>query len=387
MKIVINAHSAKVGGGRTYLANLLRRLPARDGLVVELFAPASLDVGSDLRVVRVATRWPVNNPLLRIAWERLALPRYLRATRADVLFCPGGIVNTTAPPGVKTVTMFRNMLPFDPVAAVQLGQGLSRVRNWLQRRAMLRSMAAADLVIFISYYARTVIERLSVPGRAVVIPHGVAPQFRTVAVRPARPGEAGSGPYLLYVSRFEAYKHHHEVIEAFASLDPACFGELRLLLAGESDSVHGKQARALADRLGFGSRIGFLGGVPYTQLPALYAHAEAIIFASSCENCPNIMLEALGSGRPLLASDVMPMPEFGGSGIAYFDPRDPASLRAALERVLTDPDHAAALAAASAERSTHYDWDRTASATWAAIEALIEPAGPQSDAQPGRLAA
>ena len=387
MKIVINAHSAKVGGGRTYLTNLLRLLPARRDLVIELFAPASLDVGDDPRVVRVSTRWPVSNPLLRIAWERVALPRYLRATRADVLFCPGGIVNTRAPAGVRVVTMFRNMLPFDPAAAAQLGRGTARLRNRLQRRAMLRSMAAADLVIFISDYARTVIEALIALRRAVVIPHGVAPQFRTAGSAPARPAEAGIGAYVLYVSRFEAYKHHREVIEAFAALDPVRFAGLRLVLAGEAESAHGVQARALAERLGLGQRIVFLGGVPYPRLPALYAHAEAVVFASSCENCPNIMLEALGAGRPLLASDVMPMPEFGGSGIAYFDPRDPASLNRELERVLTDPTHAAALAAASAERSTHYDWTRTARATWDAIEGLAAGPGPAQAPASGRLAA
>jgi glycosyltransferase involved in cell wall biosynthesis len=384
LKIVINAHSAKVGGGRTYLVNLLRRLPTGADLAIELFAPVDLDVGADPRVVRVATRWPVHNPVLRSLWERIALPRYLRRTRADVLFCPGGIVNTRAPEGVKVVTMFRNMLPFDRLAAGHLGLGLARLRNRVQRSVMLRSMASADLVIFISAHARTVIERMIRVRRGAVIPHGVAPQFRTAGAQPDRPKESGAGAYLLYVSRFEAYKHHREVIEAFAALAPAVASDLRLLLAGEADSAQGRQARAQIARLGLAGRVELLGGVPYDRLPALYAHARAVIFASSCENCPNILLEALGAGRPLLSSDIQPMPEFGGPDIAYFDPRDPQSLREALEHVLTDPDHAARLAAASLERSRHYDWDRTARATWEAITAL---AGRDRRTSPEKLAA
>lgn len=374
MKIVINAFSAKVGGGRTYVANLLRRLPPDPALSIELFADPTLDIGDDARVVRLTTRWPVHNALLRSAWERLALPRNLRRTGADVLFCPGGIVNGRPPRGVAVVTMFRNMLPFDPVAARQLGLTLARVKNWLKRGLMLRSMARADLVIFISEFAHSVIASRIALRRWVVIPHGVSAQFRTAGSTVAPPPEAGPGPYLLYVSRFEPYKHHAEVIDAFAALDPALCPGLRLVLAGETDSRQGERARELVSRLGLEDRVVFLGGVAYDRLPPLYAHATAIVFASSCENCPNILLEAMGAGRPLLSSDTMPMPEFGGPELAYFDPTDAVQLTARMAEVLGDAGRAERLGRACAARSLRYDWEETAARTWDAILSL--PAAP-----------
>jgi glycosyltransferase involved in cell wall biosynthesis len=91
------------------------------------------------------------------------------------------------------------------------------------------------------------------------------------------------------------------------------------------------------------------------------------VFASSCENCPNILLEGLASGRPVLSSNVMPMPEFGGSGIEYFSPFDPDDIARALQRVLTDPQHAQRVAAAALSESRRFDWSETAARTWSSL--------------------
>lgn len=373
MRIVINAFSARVGGGKTYLVNLLRNLPAQPELEIILLAHPDLDVPEDSRIRREHIRWPVRNPILRTAWERLFLPAYLKRVRADVLFCPGGVVATRAPASCRTATMFRNMLPFDKRARRQLGMGLQQVRNRLLRRVMLKSMARADLTIFISDYARQLIETLIRPRNAVTIPHGVNQQFRTFDRAPARPEEIGAGEYILYVSRFEAYKNHVEVVKAFAAIPSEIRGDLRLILAGETNLPPAARVTELIAELGLENSVVMFGGIAYERLPAFYHHAKVNLFASSCENCPNILLEALGAGRPLLSSDVMPMPEFGGKEIAYFSPFDPDSIRHSLERVLTDSGYSQHIAAAAAERSLQYDWQTTASRTWAQLLALKRP--------------
>ncbi len=368
IKIVINAFSARIGGGRTYLANLLRHLPD-EPIEISLFAYDDFGI-EDPRVKHVPVRWPVRNQITRRLWERFALPRYLRASNADVLFVPGGIVGTEAPEGCRVATMFRNMQPFDPMAQRGLGFGFQRLRNLLLRPAMLHSMAGADLTIFISGFAREFIERLIPIKHAVTIPHGVPDRFRTATSASARPAVAGDGDYLLYVSRFEVYKHHRQVIDGFDRVPLEVRGDLRLLLAGETNYPEAKRMKAHVRALGLEDQVIFLGGVPYDQLPPLYRNARAILFASSCENCPNILLEAMGAGRPLLSSNVMPMPEFGGPDIAYFDPSDSDDLAAALTAVLTDDDHAKRIGRAAALRSELYQWKTTGSRTWEALITL-----------------
>lgn len=364
MKIVVNAYSARLGGGQTYLRNLLSNLPAREDLSVLVFAPASLALPEHPQLMRVQAGWPTTNPLLRSLWERFALPGFLRREGVDVLFCPGGVVGTRPPPGCKVVTMFRNMIPFDAAVIRRMPWGLQRLRNLMLKRVLLRSMSGADLTIFISDHARALIERLARIPNPVTIPHGIAAAFRSAGRPLPRPAAAPEADYLLYVSRFDVYKHHREVVLGFAALPAALRAELTLVFLGETDLPEAAPVARLVREQGLQGRVLMPGAVPHADLPAWYQHARAIVFASSCENCPNILLESLGSGRPVLSSDLMPMPEFGGPGLAYFSPLVPASLSLSLERVLAVPEVAERVARAAQERSLRYDWADTARQTW-----------------------
>lgn len=370
LKIVINAFSAKLGGGKTYLRNLLARLPADSAFDIRIFCSDDLPLPADPRIRREMVSWPTSNPLLRALWEKIALSRYLAIENVDILFCPGGVVATKVPKGVKVVTMFRNMIPFDPTLVEAMPWGLMRLRNIILKRVMLKSMAKADLTIFISDHARNIIEALTPIPNPLTIPHGINDLFREQANVPPRHDNLPKGRYILYVSRFDVYKHHDNVVEGFAALPPELRDRYKLVFLGETDLPPFEPVRRRIAALGLTDRIVIGGAVPYDSLPHWYGHADAILFASSCENCPNILLESLGSGRPVLSSDVMPMPEFGGPGLVYFTPFDPLSIMAALAETLGSPDRAAAVAIAARERSRLYDWTITAEKTWNAMVTL-----------------
>lgn len=367
MKIVINALSARQGGGQTYLKNLLAHLPEQEDLELLVYAPESLRLPEERRIRRCSTSWPTENPLLRTVWERLVLPTILRREHADVLFCPGGVVATQAPAGCKTVTMFRNMMPFDQQALRKIPFGLQKIRNFLLKRVMLRSMAGADLTIFISEYARGFIERLTSIRHAVTIAHGIGDAFRTHGKAVPRPAWLPDGEYLLYVSKFDGYKHQLEVVTAFAALPPEIRLRYKLVLAGEADEIFARQVTAFVRSHGLESSVIIAGAIPYAELPGVYHHARLNLFASSCENCPNILLEAMGAGRPVLCSNVMPMPEFGADAVEYFSPFDSASLARVMLSVLSNAERELQLANASARRSSDFDWRQTAVRTWNAI--------------------
>lgn len=371
MKVVINAMSARLGGGQTYLRNLLQHIPDRNDLSILVFAPKSLKLPTHPHVKRVTTAWPTESPVLRAVWERFILPNFLRREEADVLFCPGGVVATRVPLGCRVVTMFRNMIPFDSRVRRSVPWGLQRIRNWILYHVMLKSMAGADLTIFISEHARSVIESLVPIRNPVTIPHGIGEVFRTHGKGVPCPTFLTVSDYILYVSRFDVYKHHNEVVSAYARLPASMREKFPLILVGEVDMPEAQRVKALIARLGLGGQVQMVGAVRYDDLPAVYQHAKLILFASSCENCPNILLEALASGRPVMSSNVLPMPEFGGKAVAYFSPFDPEEISLVMKRLLTDETYARFLGSAAAERSAIYDWNRSAVETWASIFRLL----------------
>src|SRR5450830_428832 len=84
MKIVINALSARIGGGQTYVNQLLRRLPDADDLQIFIYAADSLDIPDHPRITRLQSGLRSENPVLRTLWEKYVLPRKLRQLNPDI---------------------------------------------------------------------------------------------------------------------------------------------------------------------------------------------------------------------------------------------------------------------------------------------------------------
>jgi len=373
MKIIINAFSARRGGGQTYLLNLLRHLDDCTGMEIFVLAPNSLQLPTHPAVTRLAVNWPTDNPLLRIMWERFLLPKMLKKMDADLLFCPGGLVNTRVPKGCKTVTMFRNMIPFDKAVRSKYPIGSMRVRNWLLERVMLSSMIKADMVIFISEFARNVILERSASRirQAVTIPHGINDHFRGILDNPpSRPKWLPEGEYLFYVSIFDVYKNQMEVVRGYHLLKSRRETKEKLILAGDCSAPCAVKVMEEIQRLGLQNDVILTGNIAHQELPGVFAHAKLNIFASTCENCPNILLEALGAGRPLLVSNIQPMPEFGGNAVVYFNPFDPEDFCEQMLAIIDRPDELDLLGKMAAKRAEKYDWRKTARSTWQVIREI-----------------
>lgn len=371
MRILINAFSARRGGGQTYLVNLLENLGDFQDVEVLVLASNSLKIPKDGRIKRILTAWPTENPLLRSVWERLFLKRLLSETKADILFSPGGLINTSVPKGCKAVVTFQNIMPFDHAQRAKYPYGLMRLRNLILEKALLNSMARADLVIFISDFAKGVIQgRLGAPvKKSITIPHGLGEMFKGNHTGP-RPKYLPSGDYFLYVSILDVYKNQVEVVRGYSLLKQRRVTNEKLLLVGHDKNPYADVVKSEVSRLGLQKDVVLTGGIDYRELPMLYSMAKVNIFASECENCPNILLEALGSGRPLLSSNRQPMPEFAGDAVKYFDPTSSEDFANKLEELVENDHEMKALSSKALERARLYDWEKTARLTWKSIREL-----------------
>jgi glycosyltransferase involved in cell wall biosynthesis len=121
-----------------------------------------------------------------------------------------------------------------------------------------------------------------------------------------------------------------------------------------------------------GQFLRWRGEVPFEELHQAYKQADAFIFASSCENLPNILIEAMAAGLPVLCSNRGPMPEVLGKAGEYFDPLSPDSIAAAIAHLLKDSDRRSRLARLAFVRARDYSWRRCADETLAFIQEVAK---------------
>jgi len=115
-------------------------------------------------------------------------------------------------------------------------------------------------------------------------------------------------------------------------------------------------------------RVRLLGQIPYDELPPLYAAASMFLFPSTCENFPNILVEAMASGVPTLASRLGSMPEIAGEGADYFDPFNADDIADRIGRCWNDDAARTSLTVRGIRQSQQYSWDDTARALLSILE-------------------
>jgi len=366
VKVVINALSALQGGGQVYLINLLKRLKYFPSITVYILVPPKLvDVYKFPGVKTIACSIASKSVIHRTLWEKIALPNLLRNIKAQILFCPGGILNTNLPKGCSSVVSFQNMLPFSPSSYRKYRYGYQRLRLWLLRRTLVKSMKIADRTIFISKFARDFIEQLipNIRTHSLVIPHGISDEFRRKSTN--LPDILKGKQYFLYVSMFDVYKCQVEVVKAYAKLRKMRDTPEVLVLVGPTRvAAYAKQVDSEIEKEGLSQYVLRLGELPQQRLPCLYHNAKAIIFASKCENCPNILLESLAAAKPLFVSNQTAMPELAGDAAVYFDPDNPEELTGLLVEYLDNKSWMDQMGRKAYERSLLYSWEKTARETF-----------------------
>lgn len=368
LKIGIDASNLRQGGGRTHLVELLRHGDGQLGDIDEVVVWGSADTLERLPQrpwIRAVHEAMLDGWLTtRLLWQSTRLP--LLARGVDLVFAPGGVTSPLVRP---RVVMSRNLLPFEPGERALYGRSPTRLRLELLRVGQARSFASADGVIFLNDYAREQVGAVmpNPPRRVAVIPHGIADRFR-MEVRPARPLDQMSvaAPLrVLYVSSVAPYKHQLEVIDAMRLLNADVPAELTLVGFADGSRYALEVARASrADGLA-GDKVRARGQIAFDELHHCYAEAEVFVFASSCENMPNILLEAMSSGLPIACARRGPMPEMLGDAGVYFDPTDPADIAAAVRTLAGDPALRMRLGKLARVRAAPFDWRRCAHDTFA----------------------
>ena len=242
-----------------------------------------------------------------------------------------------------------------PVVITARGSDINVIAHWpLARRMILWAARSASSVIAVSRALRQAIVDLGVePSKVVVLRNGVdADCFKPLDRQVARRA-FGLDPEvkaIVSVGRLVAMKGHDLVISALLRLSG-----VHALIAGDGPERSALEAHAV--RLGVSDRVHFLGQVQHDQLPSAYSTADVLVLASTSEGWPNVLLEAMACGTPVVATDV------GGSSEVVSAPeagtiireRSADAIAIALQALLADPPDREA----TRRHAERFSWDET----------------------------
>lgn len=174
----------------------------------------------------------------------------------------------------------------------------SDVNYWMNNRKareqILQAIEYASCVICVSNALKeALINHGASEDKLIVIINGVDPKIFNSDIEPNKLREE----YYLSVGNLVALKGHHITLDAFAEMPGK-----RLIIIGD-----GEQRTALRNQvedLGLTSRVQFIKHLAQAKLAELYAGATATILMSEMEGMPNVVLESLATGTPVIAPAV-----------------------------------------------------------------------------------
>lgn len=271
------------------------------------------------------------------------------------------------PDGVAAVLLGRRFAK--PVVVTARGSDLNHQAGLPVVGTMIRwAIRNANWVIAVSNaLAKRAVALGARPEHVTVLPNGVdLEEFRPLSREPLRAEFGLRGTTLLSVGYLFENKGHHLVIEAMRSLPGA-----ELLIIGEGRDR--PRLQSLIERWGLQDRVRLVGSVPHRELPRFYNAADALVLASSREGSPNVVLEAMACGTPVIATGVGGVPDLLTSRTCgvLMEQRTSAAIVTAFQRLFAaSPDRSAVRA-----HAMNFAWDETIRRQTALFKRLVAPTG------------
>jgi glycosyltransferase involved in cell wall biosynthesis len=366
----IDATNLRQGGGITHLIELLSCFDQSQSSIkkVTVWSSYALECKlpkKDWLIIR-RDNWIDKNRFVRFLGQQFHLSGLMKSAGCHVGFFPGGVIPLSSK--LPAVTMSQNMLPFDLPKARLFG--LLNPVFWkllLLRYIQSRSFNRADGIIFLSQYAQLTINKtLNLKKPQALIPHGIDQRFlKFPREQKAIDHFSFDNPFkFIYISILMPYKHQIEVANSISQLRYKGLPISCQFIGPTWGWYGGLVQKILTDLDPKVEYLSYVGEMAYEELETAYHKADGFIFASSCENLPNILIEAMSAGVPIACSNSCPMPDILGDAGFYFAPSDSKSISLCLKEMLDHPNKRFLRARKAFDRSSQYSWEECSIATF-----------------------
>jgi glycosyltransferase involved in cell wall biosynthesis len=296
--------------------------------------------------------------LLCDLWLGVELAKRLFRQRYDVVHAVEEAVFLALP--FRPLARFQLIYDMDSLMSDQLVEKWPGLKRWHRFLFWFESQAArgSDLVLAVCPAIGDRIRPHVPADRVRVTPDAATGLEPSVGVvEDLRATVQRDGPLALYVGNLEGYQGVGLLIEAVAQMARPP-GFTLAIIGGDAKSIEAHQV--LAERLGVGDCVRFLGPRPLANLNGYLTQADVLCSPRlKGVNTPMKVYSYMASGVPVLATDILSHTQVLDASCASLAAPDPAAMAAGLARLLADGAGGKALALAARAR-VHADYSLAA---------------------------
>ncbi len=354
--IGINASRTKSGGGIVHLEKILTNYSNKKYKFLEIHIWGYEEILDFIPINKIFVKHIAfandKGIIYQIFWENYILPKELKKYGCNLLINldAGSFCRFT-----PNITMSRDMLSYESGIMNKYFFSISWLRLLILKYVQVWSLKNATKAVFLTNYAKCIIEKDSnYSFNSIQIPHGIDQLDFEILKKQNNFSE--DFIEIVYVSNFDLYKNQDNVIIAFKKLSKK-YNNIRLHLVGAfSHKSFYEKCKKIANN---DKNIFFHGSITHSSISSYLNSADILLFASSCENMPNTLLEYMTAKKPILCSNKGPMPEILGKWDYYFNPENVNSIVYNLERLLSDYKSWDDISTMAFERVKKYSWKKS----------------------------
>ncbi len=315
-----------------------------------------LEETGNFKIVQFSGSYPV--------WEQIKLPKAAKEYGCDMLHCTSNTAPINCP--VPLVVTIHDIIYFETNPLTAKGYSVyQRFGNMYRRFVVKRNLKEAKKVITVSHFERKRFEDfLNLPdGLLSVVYNGVGAHFKPEeseeVLADIKQKYQLPSQYFLFLGNTDPKKNTSNTIIAFAQYCEEVSSDYTLVVA---DLDPGKIKKLLIDE-GLGqhfNKIHFTGYIANNDLPAVIQLAKVFLYPSKRESFGIPILEAMGTGTPVITSNAASMPEVSGESAVLVNPLKPIEIKNALEKLVFDEELRSELSRKGIIRAAQFSWENTA---------------------------
>ena len=356
MRIGVDASNIRTGGGKKHLEKFINKSLRQFKEVRFVLVSNSIVNGSfkDQERVECITNFFLNtNSFFSLISQLFYSNKYFKSKKCDIVFVPGGIFLSSFQP---YVVMSQNMLPFDKEERNRFGFKMKMKILFIQLFQKYTFKRSQGVVFLTDYAKNTIIEQIGSVKSSVVIPHGIEQQLRN------KYSQDTNNFQILYISDFLPYKHQYNVVKSVIDLIKEGY-DINITLIGKIDILQYNLIKELLEKnKSIASKVKIMGQLNYTMVKDYLNNSSLFLFASTCENLPFIILEAISFGLPVITTDKMPMNQIVSGQNILFDSLDIKSIKSVIKENLEE-EKLYEISKLNYLKSKNYKWDTNVSQT------------------------